>query len=124
MAGAQFSHGLGSLMIFFISLQDFTDLSVTSASFIPTVTAISSCPDLRWMVQPVVSSVAPSNGRVHPYSTSAYNTTGMLKTAGGRGSGRRSKVEQVDTSTCIKFSHSPNRKTVRALSDLLNEMQF
>ncbi|XP_062406153.1 v-fos FBJ murine osteosarcoma viral oncogene homolog Ab [Sardina pilchardus] len=78
--------------------QDFTDLSVTSASFIPTVTAISSCPDLRWMVQPVVSSVAPSNTRAHPYSansTSAYHTPGLMKTAGAKSSGRRSKIEQL-----------------------------
>ncbi|KAG5277265.1 hypothetical protein AALO_G00115570 [Alosa alosa] len=77
--------------------QDFTDLSVTSASFIPTVTAISSCPDLRWMVQPVVSSVAPSNTRAHPYSansTSAYRTPG-LKTTGAKSSGRRGKIEQL-----------------------------
>lgn len=77
--------------------QEFTDLSVTSASFIPTVTAISSCPDLRWMVQPVVSSVAPSNSRAHPYganSTSAYSRPGMLKTAGAK-SGRRGKIEQL-----------------------------
>ncbi|XP_077443612.1 v-fos FBJ murine osteosarcoma viral oncogene homolog Ab [Stigmatopora argus] len=40
--------------------QDFTDLSVSSTSFVPTVTAISSSPDLQWMVRPLVSSLAPS----------------------------------------------------------------
>ncbi|PWS23291.1 hypothetical protein DKP78_13805 [Enterococcus faecium] len=67
-------------------------------SFIPTVTAISSCPDLRWMVQPVVSSVAPSNSRVHPYSSnssSAYSRPGLMKTSAAKGSGRRGKVEQL-----------------------------
>uniref|UniRef100_A0A8C2FEE0 Protein c-Fos n=1 Tax=Cyprinus carpio TaxID=7962 RepID=A0A8C2FEE0_CYPCA len=48
--------------LFYSSCIEFTDLSVSSASFVPTVTAISSCPDLQWMVQSMVSSVAPSNG--------------------------------------------------------------
>ncbi|KAK7151178.1 hypothetical protein R3I93_012193 [Phoxinus phoxinus] len=52
--------------------QDFTDLSVSSASFVPTVTAISSCPDLQWMVQPMISSVAPSNGGARPYNPNPY----------------------------------------------------
>ncbi|XP_062267556.1 protein c-Fos-like [Platichthys flesus] len=35
-----------------------------SDSFVPTVTAISTSPDLRWMVQPtVLTSVSPSSGR-------------------------------------------------------------
>uniref|UniRef100_A0A3Q0R6J3 Protein c-Fos n=1 Tax=Amphilophus citrinellus TaxID=61819 RepID=A0A3Q0R6J3_AMPCI len=59
--------------------QDFTDLTASSASFIPTVTAISTSPDLQWMVQPVVSSVAPSH-RAHPYTSSpssAYSRQAM-----------------------------------------------
>ncbi|XP_061668868.1 v-fos FBJ murine osteosarcoma viral oncogene homolog Ab [Syngnathoides biaculeatus] len=40
--------------------QDFTELTSTSAAFVPTVTAISASPDLQWMVRPLVSSVAPS----------------------------------------------------------------
>uniref|UniRef100_A0A3Q0R0W0 Protein c-Fos n=1 Tax=Amphilophus citrinellus TaxID=61819 RepID=A0A3Q0R0W0_AMPCI len=58
---------------------DFTDLTASSASFIPTVTAISTSPDLQWMVQPVVSSVAPSH-RAHPYTSSpssAYSSRGL-----------------------------------------------
>uniref|UniRef100_A0A3B5B5T7 Protein c-Fos n=1 Tax=Stegastes partitus TaxID=144197 RepID=A0A3B5B5T7_9TELE len=35
-----------------------------AASFVPTVTAISTSPELRWMVQPtVLTSVSPSSGR-------------------------------------------------------------
>ncbi|MBN3317239.1 FOS protein, partial [Atractosteus spatula] len=83
--------------------QDFTDLTVSSASFIPTVTAISTSPDLQWMVQPttLTSSVAPSHSRAHPYSAQgsrpAYAQSGMFKTAGPRGhsSGRRGKNEQL-----------------------------
>uniref|UniRef100_A0A668AJJ7 Protein c-Fos n=1 Tax=Myripristis murdjan TaxID=586833 RepID=A0A668AJJ7_9TELE len=38
--------------------------SSAADSFVPTVTAISSSPDLRWMVQPtVITSVSPSSSR-------------------------------------------------------------
>ncbi|XP_061102540.1 protein c-Fos-like [Conger conger] len=79
---------------------DFTDLSVASASFVPTVTAISTTPDLQWMVQPTVSSVAPSQNLVHPYNVqhtnSDYTRLGMIKTAGiKRPNGRRAKMEQL-----------------------------
>uniref|UniRef100_A0A7N4NIA6 Protein c-Fos n=1 Tax=Sarcophilus harrisii TaxID=9305 RepID=A0A7N4NIA6_SARHA len=86
-----------------VNSQDFcTDLSVSSANFIPTVTAISTSPDLQWLVQPtLISSVAPSQTRVHPYgvstpSAAVYSRAGIVKTAGGRGQsiGRRGKVEQ------------------------------
>ncbi|XP_066551125.1 v-fos FBJ murine osteosarcoma viral oncogene homolog Ab [Amia ocellicauda] len=83
--------------------QDFTDLTVSSASFIPTVTAISTSPDLQWMVQPttLISSVAPSHSRAHPYgvqgSSPVYSRSGMITTAGTRGhsTGRRGKIEQL-----------------------------
>ncbi|XP_028253894.1 v-fos FBJ murine osteosarcoma viral oncogene homolog Ab [Parambassis ranga] len=78
--------------------QDFTDLTASSASFIPTVTAISTSPDLQWMVQPLISSVAPSH-RAHPYSSSpspAY-TRPTMKSAASRAhsSTKRGKVEQI-----------------------------
>ncbi|XP_066468179.1 protein c-Fos [Tiliqua scincoides] len=91
---------LGSPM----NTQDFcTDLAASSANFVPTVTAISTSPDLQWMVQPtLISSVAPSQNRTHPYGlpappTSAYSRAGIVKTAGSRGQsiGRRGKVEQL-----------------------------
>ncbi|KAG7466402.1 hypothetical protein MATL_G00164430 [Megalops atlanticus] len=80
--------------------QDFTDLSTASASFIPTVTAISTTPDLQWMVQPTISSVAPSHSLVHPYnaqnSNAGYSRVGMAKTARLKGNtGRRGKAEQL-----------------------------
>ncbi|XP_044520884.1 proto-oncogene c-Fos [Gracilinanus agilis] len=88
-----------------VNSQDFcTDLAVSSANFIPTVTAISTSPDLQWLVQPtLISSVAPSQTRVHPYgvptpSAAVYSRAGIVKTtAGGRGQsiGRRGKVEQL-----------------------------
>ncbi|PIO23433.1 hypothetical protein AB205_0080140, partial [Aquarana catesbeiana] len=68
-------------------------------SFVPTVTAISTSPDLQWLVQPtIVSSVAPSQTRVHPYgAVPAYSRSGVLKSSSGRGQsqGRRGKVEQL-----------------------------
>ncbi|XP_028821194.1 v-fos FBJ murine osteosarcoma viral oncogene homolog Ab isoform X1 [Denticeps clupeoides] len=36
-----------------------------SCGFVPTVTAVSSCPELQWMVQPVLTS------RAHPYRAAA-----------------------------------------------------
>ncbi|XP_028295350.1 v-fos FBJ murine osteosarcoma viral oncogene homolog Ab [Gouania willdenowi] len=72
--------------------QDFTDL--TASSFIPTVTAISTSPDLQWMVKPLISSVAPSH-RVHPYTPS--NPSYSMKSAGSKAhsSSKRSRVEQI-----------------------------
>lgn len=69
----------------------------------PTVTAISTSPDLQWLVQPtLISSVAPSQSRGHPYGVSApaptaFSRPAVLKAPGGRGQsiGRRGKVEQV-----------------------------
>uniref|UniRef100_A0A8C2P3B4 Protein c-Fos n=1 Tax=Capra hircus TaxID=9925 RepID=A0A8C2P3B4_CAPHI len=89
-----------------VNAQDYcTDLAVSSANFIPTVTAISTSPDLQWLVQPtLVSSVAPSQTRApHPYgvptpSAGAYSRAGVMKTmTGGRAQsiGRRGKVEQL-----------------------------
>ncbi|XP_039982105.1 v-fos FBJ murine osteosarcoma viral oncogene homolog Ab [Xiphias gladius] len=78
--------------------QDFTDLTATSASFIPTVTAISTSPDLQWMVQPLISSVAPSH-RAHPYSSSpspAYSRPPMRSAASkAHSSTKRGRVEQM-----------------------------
>ncbi|XP_053924992.1 protein c-Fos [Cuculus canorus] len=87
-----------------VNPQDFcSDLAVSSASFVPTVTAISTSPDLQWLVQPtLISSVAPSQSRGHPYGVSAptpaaYPRPAAVKTPGGRGQsiGRRGKVEQL-----------------------------
>lgn len=77
--------------------QEFTDLTASSASFIPTVTAISTSPDLQWMVQPVVSSVAPSH-RAHPYSSNpspAYPRSAMKSTSRPHISTKRGRVEQI-----------------------------
>ncbi|KAG8011277.1 Proto-oncogene c-Fos [Nibea albiflora] len=76
--------------------QDFTDLTASSASFIPTVTAISTSPDLQWMVQPLISSVAPSN-RAHTYSPSpAYSRPAMRSAASkAHNSNKRGRMEQV-----------------------------
>ncbi|XP_041815023.1 proto-oncogene c-Fos-like [Chelmon rostratus] len=47
------------------SVDSAKDIETSAAdSFVPTVTAISTSPDLRWMVQPaVITSVSPSSGR-------------------------------------------------------------
>ncbi|XP_053544972.1 protein c-Fos [Bombina bombina] len=67
----------------------------SSSSFVPTVTAISTCPDLQWLVQPALISMAPSQSRAHPYSTT-YSRTGVVKGSGrGQNLGRRGKAEQI-----------------------------
>ncbi|XP_068580603.1 protein c-Fos [Cebidichthys violaceus] len=47
------------------SVDSSKDAETSAAdSFVPTVTAISTSPDLRWMVQPtVITAVSPSSGR-------------------------------------------------------------
>ncbi|XP_040919805.1 v-fos FBJ murine osteosarcoma viral oncogene homolog Ab [Toxotes jaculatrix] len=78
--------------------QDFTDLTASSASFIPTVTAISTSPDLQWMVQPLISSVAPSH-RAHPYSSNpspAYSRPAMRSASSkAHNSTKRGRMEQM-----------------------------
>lgn len=76
--------------------QDFTDLTASSASFIPTVTAISTSPDLQWMVQPVISSVAPSH-RAQPYTPSPAYSRPTMRSAASKGgsSSRRGRAEQA-----------------------------
>ncbi|XP_056623992.1 protein c-Fos [Triplophysa dalaica] len=57
-----------------------------AGAFVPTVTAISSTPDLQWMVQPtLITSVSPSPARA------------KAKTAGAKGkcAARKSKSEQL-----------------------------
>ncbi|KAI1897899.1 hypothetical protein AGOR_G00088020 [Albula goreensis] len=82
--------------------QEFTDLTVSSASFIPTVTAISTSPDLQWMIQPtnLISSVAPSYTSASSYGaqrpTPAYTSTGTVKMAGTKSvSSRKRGSEQL-----------------------------
>ncbi|XP_074541945.1 v-fos FBJ murine osteosarcoma viral oncogene homolog Ab [Halichoeres trimaculatus] len=78
--------------------QDYTDLTASSASFIPTVTAISTSPDLQWMVQPLISSVAPSH-RAHPYTSSpspAYSRPAMRSAASkAHNALKRGRIEQA-----------------------------
>ncbi|KAM6991948.1 v-fos FBJ murine osteosarcoma viral oncogene homolog Ab [Tautogolabrus adspersus] len=78
--------------------QDYTDLTASSASFIPTVTAISTSPDLQWMVQPLISSVAPSH-RAYPYTSSpssAYSRPAMRSAdSKAHNSLKRGRMEQI-----------------------------
>uniref|UniRef100_A0A668AYN4 Protein c-Fos n=1 Tax=Myripristis murdjan TaxID=586833 RepID=A0A668AYN4_9TELE len=65
------------------SSMDSTKDSESSAadSFVPTVTAISSSPDLRWMVQPtVITSVSPSSSRAKPKAHGESAPTIFLST--------------------------------------------
>ena len=54
--------------LFMPYLQDVcAETGASSSTFVPTVTAISTSPDLQWMVQPtVLTSDTPSPGRNQP----------------------------------------------------------
>uniref|UniRef100_A0A3P8WVR5 Protein c-Fos n=1 Tax=Cynoglossus semilaevis TaxID=244447 RepID=A0A3P8WVR5_CYNSE len=53
-------------------------------SFVPTVTAVSTSPDLRWMVQPTVNtSVSPPSGRAKSRSRGAAHASSSISTTAG-----------------------------------------
>ncbi|XP_061560899.1 v-fos FBJ murine osteosarcoma viral oncogene homolog Ab [Phycodurus eques] len=71
---------------------DFTEPTASSAAFVPTVTAISASPDLRWMVRPLVPSAAPSR-RARP---SAYPEK-VSAPSRPHGAAKRGRTEQIST---------------------------
>ncbi|XP_071335264.1 protein c-Fos [Trachinotus anak] len=71
--------------------------SETSAadSFVPTVTAISTSPDLRWMVQPtVITSVSPSSGRAKTKTHGATQPSSPAGANKAKPSSRKGQREQ------------------------------
>lgn len=69
------------------------DGEAPAAPFVPTVTAISTSPDLQWMVQPtIITSVSPSATRPETGETAAKRSGAKAKN-----SARKGKVEQVLT---------------------------
>ncbi|XP_052435770.1 protein c-Fos-like [Carassius gibelio] len=74
------------------STQNDTFPSQSQGSFVPTVTAISSTPDLQWMVQPtIITSVSPSPGRAESSEPAQSKAAGSK----GKSSARKSKGEQL-----------------------------
>lgn len=64
-----------------------------TGSFVPTVTAISSSPDLSWMVQPtVITSVSPSSSRAKAKNKSHSSSSGPAKKA--KSNNRKGHKEQ------------------------------
>lgn len=84
------------VMIGNVFLSSPQDAEICAAdSFVPTVTAISTSPDLRWMVQPtVITSVSPSSGRAKPKTRSS---TQQLQTGANKAkpSDRKGLKEKV-----------------------------
>ncbi|XP_037605880.1 proto-oncogene c-Fos [Sebastes umbrosus] len=68
------------------SVDSSKDAETSAAdSFVPTVTAISTSPDLRWMVQPtVITSVSPSSGRAKSKTHGSSQSAGANKAKQGR----------------------------------------
>lgn len=67
------------------------------APFVPTVTAISTSPDLQWMVQPtIITSVSPSASRPETGETAAKRSGAKAKNIT-----RKEKGEQVGYSRSL-----------------------
>nr|XP_006632262.1 PREDICTED: proto-oncogene c-Fos-like isoform X1 [Lepisosteus oculatus] len=78
--------------------QEFcTEMDASASPFVPTVTAISTTPDLQWMVQPaVITSISPSQARTHPYKArNSVQTTPRSTGNRGQTNGRKGKSEQL-----------------------------
>ncbi|KAM7367957.1 hypothetical protein PAMP_014219 [Pampus punctatissimus] len=76
---------------------DSTKDAETSAadSFVPTVTAISTSPDLRWMVQPtVITSVSPSSSRAKPKTHGATQSSSSAGANKAKPSNRKGQKAQ------------------------------
>lgn len=77
------------------------DREAPAALFVPTVTAISTSPDLQWMVQPtIITSVSPSATRPEPGETAAKRSGGK-----GKNAARKGKVDQVGLLTTKNPKH-------------------
>uniref|UniRef100_A0A3B5B3E1 Protein c-Fos n=1 Tax=Stegastes partitus TaxID=144197 RepID=A0A3B5B3E1_9TELE len=84
-----------------------------AASFVPTVTAISTSPELRWMVQPtVLTSVSPSSGRAKSKThaaTQSSSPSGARNKA--KGCSRKGQKEQnTDTAEDVHVIKDHNRE--------------
>lgn len=72
-----------------------TDTSAADP-FVPTVTAISTSRDLRWMVQPtVLTSVTPSSGRAKSKARGATQSSSTADATKAKPSNRKGQREQV-----------------------------
>lgn len=72
----------------------FQDTETSAAdSLVPTVTAISTSPDLRWMVQPtVITSVSPSSGQARSRTHGASLPAAANKAKPPNRKGQKDKV--------------------------------
>ncbi|KAL4613168.1 proto-oncogene c-Fos-like [Arapaima gigas] len=78
--------------------QEFcTDMEISGTPFVPTVTAISTTPDLQWMVQPtMITSVSPSLDRAQTFKAHS-SVQPTFKTGRSKPSttGRKGKTEPL-----------------------------
>ncbi|KAL0969121.1 hypothetical protein UPYG_G00222840 [Umbra pygmaea] len=80
------------------SAQDLcTDMDIPVTPFVPTVTAISTTPDLQWMVQPTITtSVSPSLGSKQTNEAqSSHQATPKAGGNSGKNTVRKGKTEQL-----------------------------
>ncbi|XP_056150956.1 protein c-Fos-like [Lampris incognitus] len=79
------------------SSMDSTTKAETNApdSFVPTVTAVSTSPDLKWMVQPtVITSVSPSPGRAKAKTRGAVQSSSTASANKAQPSNRKGQKDQ------------------------------
>lgn len=106
--------------VVFWQLQD-----IAADAFVPTVTVISTSPDLRWTVQPaVITSVSPSSTRQKTKSHGATQTAAAHK---AKPSNRKGHKEKVCRKTCknkrSENSSSRNIGSDRRFSSFKNAFQ-
>ncbi|XP_071396916.1 protein c-Fos-like [Centroberyx affinis] len=78
------------------SMDSTKDTEASAAdSFVPTVTAISTSPDLRWMVQPtVITSVSPSSSRAKPKAHGVIQSSSPAGATKAQPSSRKGQKDQ------------------------------
>ncbi|KAJ7988640.1 hypothetical protein DPEC_G00311310 [Dallia pectoralis] len=74
-----------------------SDMDIAATPFVPTVTAISTTPDLQWMVQPtIITSVSPSLGSKQTNEAqSSLQATPKTHGNSGKNTARKGKPEQL-----------------------------
>ncbi|XP_041702907.1 proto-oncogene c-Fos-like isoform X2 [Coregonus clupeaformis] len=72
------------------------DMDIPATPFVPTVTAISTTPDLQWMVQPtIIRSLSPSLGSKQTNEAqSSHQATPKAGESRGKITGRKGKTEK------------------------------
>lgn len=91
-------------------------------SFVPTVTAVSTSPDLRWMVQPTVNtSVSPPSGRAKNRSRGAAHASSSISTTAGANKAKTSSRKGQRSQVCKQNYNQSNKQSInQSISQSIN----